>query len=47
MPEEFTTEQGVEIAIANSMAERTFKDFVKRFTGIHFQKVRHGVYAKL
>ncbi len=47
LPEEFTTEQGVEIAIANSMAERTFKDFVKRFTGIHFQKVRHGVYAKL
>lgn len=47
LPEEFTTEQGVEIATANSMAERTFKDFVKRFTGIHFQKVRHGVYAKL
>ncbi len=47
LPEEFTTEQGVEIAIANSMAERTFKDFVKRFTGIHFQKVRHGVYANL
>lgn len=47
LPEEFTTEHGVEIATANSMAERTFKDFVKRFTGIHFQKVRHGVYAKL
>ena len=47
LPDEFTTEQGVEIASANSMPERTFKDFIRRFTGIHFQKVRHGVYSKL
>lgn len=47
LPGEFTTEQGVEIASANSMPERTFKDFIRRFTGIHFQKVRHGVYSKL
>lgn len=47
LPDEFTTEQGVEIASANSMPERTFKDFIRRFIGIHFQKVRHGVYSKL
>ena len=47
LPDEFSTEQGVEIASANSMPERTFKDFIRKFTGIHFQKVRHGVYSKL
>lgn len=47
LPDEFTTEQGVSIASENSMPERTFKDFVKRYTGVHFQKIRHGVYAKL
>lgn len=47
LPDEFTTEQGVEIAADNSMPERTFKDFIRRFTGIHFQKIRHGVYGKI
>ena len=47
LPDEFTTEQGVEIAAENSMPERTFKDFIRRFTGIHFQKIRHGIYGKI
>ncbi len=47
LPDEFTTEQGVEIVADNSMPERTFKDFIRRFTGIHFQKIRHGVYGKI
>ena len=47
LPDEFTTEQGTAIAEKYDMADRTFRDFVKRYCGIHFQKIRHGVYAKL
>lgn len=47
LPDEFTTEEGIEIAVANTMAARTFNDFLKRFNGTLFQKVRHGVYAKI
>lgn len=47
LPQEFSTEAGVAIASQMGMPERTFKDFIKRFTGVQFRKERHGVYSKL
>lgn len=47
LPQEFETGEGIAIAKANDMAERTFMEFLKNNLGKLFQKSSHGKYLKL
>ena len=47
LPQEFETGEGIAIANANDMAERTFMEFLKNNLGKLFQKSSHGKYLKL
>lgn len=49
LPDDFTTEEGIRIAIENGMPGRTFQDFLKRSVslGTCFQREKHGHYSKL
>lgn len=47
LPQEFETGEGIAIAKANDMAERTFMEFLKNNLGKLFQKSSHGKYIKL
>ena len=49
LPDDFTTEEGIRIAIENGMPGRTFQDFLKRSVslGSCFQREKHGHYSKL
>ena len=47
LPLEFETGEGIAIAKANDMAERTFMEFLKNNLGKLFQKSSHGKYLKL
>lgn len=47
LPQTFKTGQGEDIATNNGMPKRTFRDFIKRYKGVLFEKEGHGVYSKI